>query len=72
MERAWNLMKKKIKKWHLHKQKTFLFNDDIDADRILVPKKEPNGINYSIKYLVGYNDDDVIRSPCIKLPQMNG
>ena len=37
---------KKIKKWHLHKQKTFLFNDDIDADRILVPKKEPNGTNY--------------------------
>ena len=37
---------KKIKKWHLYKQKTFLFNDDIDADRILVPKKEPNGTNY--------------------------
>ena len=72
MERAWNLMTKKFKKWHLHKQKTFLFNDDIDADRILVPKKEPNGTNYSIKYLIGYNDDDVIRSPCIKLPQMIG
>ena len=26
----------------------------------------------SLKYLIGYNDDDVIRPLCIKLPQMGG
>ena len=26
--------------------------------------------NWILKYFIGYNDDDVIRSLCIKIPQM--
>ena len=36
----------------------------------MVSKKEPYGTNKSIKYFTGYNNDDVIRPLCIKLPQM--
>ena len=44
--------------------------DDIDADNILVSRKEPYVINKAIKCFIGYNDDDVIRPLCIILPQM--
>ena len=46
--------------------------DEIDVDKILVSKKEPYGTSKSIKYFIGYNDDDVIRPLCVKLPQMIG
>ena len=39
---------------------------------ILLVKKEPYGKKSSFKYFLGYNDDDVIRPLCIKLPQMIG
>ena len=51
-------------------KKVFKIND-IDLDKILVSKKEPYGTNKSIKYFIAYNDDDIIRPLCIKLPQMN-
>ena len=35
-------------------------------------KKETYGVKKSIKYFSGYNDNDVIRPLCIKLPQMTG
>ena len=35
-------------------------------------EKESYGTKSSFKYFIGYNDDDVIRSLCIKLPQMVG
>ena len=37
---------------------------------MLVSKREPYGTNESIKYFIGYNDDDVIRPLHIKLSQM--
>ena len=40
--------------------------------KILVSKKESYGTKNSLKYFIGYNDDDVIRPLCIKLPQMIG
>ena len=46
--------------------------DEIDVDKILASKKEPYGTNKSIKYFIGYNDDDIIRPLCVKLPQMIG
>ena len=46
--------------------------DDIDVNKILVSKEEPYGTKNSFKYFIGYSDDDVIRSLCIKLPQMTG
>ena len=39
---------------------------------MLVSEKESNDTKDSLKYFIGYNDDDVIRPLCIKLPQMIG
>ena len=48
-----------------------LFNIyDIDVGKILISKKEPSGKKRSFKHFIGYNDDDVLRPICIKLPQM--
>ena len=48
--------------------------DDIEANKILVSKEEPCGTKNSLKYFIGYNDNDndVIRLLCIRLPQMTG
>ena len=45
---------------------------DTDVDKILVSKEEPYGTKNSFKYFIGYNDNDVVRSLCIKLSQMTG
>ena len=60
--------KKNLKKQFLQKQSIKV--DDIDVNKILVSKKEPYGSKNSFKYSNGYNDDDVIRPLCIKLPEM--
>ena len=39
---------------------------------ILVFREESHGTKNSFRYIIGYNDNDVIRPPCIKLPQMTG
>ena len=44
--------------------------DDVDVNKILVSKKEPYGKHNSVKYFIGYNDDDVIRPLCLSLPQI--
>ena len=46
--------------------------DDIDVNELLVSKKESYGTKNSLKYFIGYNDDDVIRPLCILLSQMIG
>ena len=46
--------------------------DDIDVNKILVSKNEPYGTKNSFKYFIWYNDNDVIRSLCVRLPQMTG
>ena len=39
-----------------------IFNiDEIGVDKILVSKRESYGKKGSLKYFIGYNDDDVIR-----------
>ena len=63
---------KKIKKSDFHKNKKVTKIDDIDVNKILVSKEEPYGTKNSFKYFIGYNDNDVIRPLCIKLPQMIG
>ena len=37
---------------------------------MLVSKKEPYGTKNYLKYFVGYNDNDIIRPLCKRLPQM--
>ena len=38
----------------------------------MVPKEEPYSTKNSFKYFIGYNDTDIIRLLCIRLPQMTG
>ena len=39
---------------------------------MLISKKEPYGKKNSFTHFIGYNDDDDLRSLCIKSPQMIG
>ena len=41
-------------------------------NKILVSKEESYGTKGSLRYFIGYNDDDVIRPLCIILSQMIG
>ena len=43
-----------------------------DVYKILVSKEEPYGTKNSFRYFIGYNENDVIRPLCIKLPHMTG
>ena len=67
-----NFNDKKIKKSTFYKNKKIYSIDDIDVNNILVSKKESYGTKKSLKYLIGYNDNDIIRPLCVKLPQMTG
>ena len=52
---------KKIKKSTFYKIKTINTIENIDVNNILVSKKEPYGNKNSVKYFIGYNDNDIIR-----------
>ena len=67
-----NFDDKKINKSSFYKNKKLFNIHDLDVNKILVSKKESYGTKNSLKYLIGYIDDDVIRPLCIKLPQMIG
>ena len=61
--------KKNQNKWFLHKQKGIKDRWNWCWWNISF-KKRTYGTNQSIKYIIGYNDDDVVRPLCIKLPQI--
>ena len=63
---------KKINKSNFYKTKKLFNMHDIDVNKILVSKKESYGTKNSLKYFIGYNDDEVTTPLCIKLPQMFG
>ena len=67
-----NFDDKKVKKSKFYKNKKVTSIDDIDVNKILVSKKEPYGTKNSFKYFIAYNDNDFIRSFCLRLPQMIG
>ena len=67
-----NFDDKKIKRSSFYKNKKINNIEDIDVNNILVSKKEPYGTKNSHKYFIGYNDNDIIRPLCIRLPQMTG
>ena len=50
----------KVSKSNFCKSKKPFKAEDIDISKILVSRKEPYS-KESIKYYIGYNDDDVIR-----------
>ena len=63
---------KKIYQSDFYKKKKLFQIDDIDVNKILVSKKEPYGTRDALKYFIGYNDNDVIRPLCLRLPRMTG
>ena len=67
-----NFEDKKINKRNFYKNKKLFNLHDLDVNKILVSKKESYGTKNSLKYFIGYNDDDVIRPLCIILPEMIG
>ena len=67
-----NFDDKKIKKSIFYKNKRIYSTDDIDVNNILVSKKEPYCNKNSLKYFIGYNDNNIIRPLFISLPQMKG
>ena len=60
----------KINDFYKNKNKKIFNIDSIDVDKMLVSKKVPCGKNNSFKYFFGYNDNYIIRSLLVKLPQM--
>ena len=60
------------KKSIFHKNKRIYSTDDIYFNNILVSKKEQYGTKNSLKYFMGYKDNDIIRPLCMRLPQMTG
>ena len=71
MRKDVNFSDNKIKKSGFYKNKKVIKIDDIDVNKILISKEEPYRTKNSFKYFL-YNDNDVIRLLCIKLPQMAG
>ena len=67
-----NFDDKKIKKSDFYKNKKIKKINDINVNNILVSKKEPYSTKHSFKYFIGYNDNDINRPLCIRLPQMTG
>ena len=63
---------KKILKSDFCKNKKVNRTDVIDLNKILVSKKESYGTKNSLKNFIGYNDNNVIRPLCIRLPKMTG
>ena len=59
------------KKWLLQNKKVFQI-DNIDVNKILVSKEELCDTQSSFKYFIRYNDNDINRPLCVKLPQMTG
>ena len=71
-EKSINFDVKKINKNNFCKNKKLFSFNDIDINKILVSKKESNGVRNSLKYFIEYNDGDVIRPLCILIPLMIG
>ena len=67
-----NFNDQKIKTSTFYKNKKMNKIEDIDVNNILVSKKESYGKKNSLKYFIGYNDNDIIRPLFIRLPQMTG
>ena len=65
-----NFNDKKIRKSDFYKDKKINNIEDIDFNNILVSKKESYGNKNSLKYFIGYNDNDIITPLCRRLPQM--
>ena len=71
-EKDINSEDKTIKKSDFYKNKKTNSIDDIDVNKILASKKKSDGTKNSLKYFIGYNDNDDIRRLCVRLLQVTG
>ena len=71
-EKTINFNDKKIKKSDFYKNKKVFQIENINVNNILVSKKESYGTKKSLKCIIGYNDNDVMRPLCIRLLKMTG
>ena len=71
-ENSINFNDKKIKKSNFYKTKNVFNINDIDVNNILLSKKEKYGKFNSLKYFIGYNNNDVIKPLYLELSQMTG
>ena len=68
-----NFNNKKINKSDFYNKDKKVFNiDDIDANKILVSKKEQYGKYNSSKYFIGYNDNGIIRPVYLFISETTG
>ena len=68
-----NFDNKNIKKSNSYNKNKKIFNvDDTDVNKILFSKKEQYGKYNSIKYFIGYNDNDIIRPLYLFISQTTG
>ena len=68
-----NVNNKNSQKSDFYNKNKKIFNiDDIDANKILVSKKEQYSKHNSFKYFIGYNDNNVIRPLYLFLSQTTG
>ena len=64
---------KKIKKNIFYRSRKPFDLNDIDVNKIIISKEVSDGKKNSLKYFIGYNDEeDVLRPLLLKLPQMIG
>ena len=65
-----NFNNEKIRKSTFYKNKKINKIEDIDVNNMLVSKKESYSNKNSLKYFIGYNENDIIRPLCTRLPQI--
>ena len=61
----------KVNKKEFHKSKQAIDLDSEDTDKIVVSDKFKHS-EEGFKYIVGYQEDEIVKPLCIILPQMNG
>ena len=61
----------KINKREFHKSKQVIDLDSTDTDKIVVSNKFRHS-EEGYKYIIGYQEDEIVEPLCIILPQING
>ena len=62
----------KIKRDDFYKNRKIFNMNDIDANKILIFKKEKYGNYDSFQHFIEYSDNNVIKPVYLELPQMTG
>ena len=60
----------KINKKEFHKSKQAIDLDSVTTDKIVVSDKFRHS-EEGYKYFIGYQEDEIVRPLCVRLPQMN-